>query len=192
MNSLEKIMAYNEDFVLNKGYLPYQTATKYPVKEMVIVSCMDTRLTELLPRAMNIANGDAKIIKVAGAVINHPFGSVMRSIVVAVHVLGAEEVFVVGHDDCGMSSIDPGQLVKEMIAGGIEANTIDLLERAGIDVIHWLKGFEEVEENVRNGVELIRSHPLMPKQIKVSGLVMNPETGQLRLVVNGSRTKLMY
>ena len=51
---------------------------------MVIISCMDTRLVELLPKAMNMRNGDVKIIKVAGAVISHPFGSIMRSILVAV------------------------------------------------------------------------------------------------------------
>ena len=71
--------------------------------KMVIISCMDTRLVELLPKAMNMRNGDVKIIKVAGAVISHPFGSIMRSILVAVYELGADEVCVVGHHDCGMA-----------------------------------------------------------------------------------------
>ena len=46
---------------------------------------MDTRLTELLPRSMNLRNGDAKIIKSAGAVVTHPFGGIMRSIIIAVY-----------------------------------------------------------------------------------------------------------
>ena len=78
-------------------------AGKFPNKKMVIISCMDTRLVELLPKAMNMRNGDVKIIKVAGAVISHPFGSIMRSILVAVYELGADEVCVVGHHDCGMA-----------------------------------------------------------------------------------------
>ena len=67
---------------------------------------MDTRLTELLPKAMNLKNGDAKIIKSAGAVITHPFGGIMRSLIIAVYELQADEVYIVGHHDCGMSSID--------------------------------------------------------------------------------------
>ena len=42
---------------------------------------MDTRLMELLPKALNLKNGDAKIVKNAGATIMHPFGSIIRSII---------------------------------------------------------------------------------------------------------------
>ena len=38
-----------------------------PRQELAIVSCMDTRLTALLLAALGLKNGDAKIIKVAGA-----------------------------------------------------------------------------------------------------------------------------
>lgn len=102
MKSLEEILQYNEKFVEEKRYEEYETG-KFPNKKMVIISCMDTRLVELLPKAMNMRNGDVKIIKVAGAVISHPFGSIMRSILVAVYELGADEVCVVGHHDCGMA-----------------------------------------------------------------------------------------
>jgi len=36
---------------------------------------MDTRLLELLPAALGLKNGDAQIIKNAGGVIAHPFGT---------------------------------------------------------------------------------------------------------------------
>ena len=74
---------------------------------------MDTRLTELLPKAMNLKNGDAKIIKSAGAVVTHPFGGIMRSLIVAVYELQADEVYIVGHHDCGMSSVDTMRIIKE-------------------------------------------------------------------------------
>ena len=61
-NNLKEIVEFNKDFVESKEYEKYRT-TKYPEKSMVILSCMDTRLTELLPKAMNLKNGDAKIIK---------------------------------------------------------------------------------------------------------------------------------
>src|SRR3982750_2015100 len=105
MSQLPEILAFNADFVASKAYESFLT-DRYPDKKIVIVTCMDTRLTELLPKAMNLKNGDAKIIKIAGAVVAAPFGSVMRSILVAIYSLGAEEIYVVGHHDCGMTALD--------------------------------------------------------------------------------------
>ena len=98
---IEQIVAYNKKFVEEKGYEPYLTS-KYPDKKLVILTCMDTRLIELLPAALGIRNGDAKVIKNAGGVITHPYGSVMRSLLVAIVELGVEEVMVIGHTDCGV------------------------------------------------------------------------------------------
>lgn len=78
---------------------------------MVVLTCMDTRLVELLPKAMNLHNGDAKIIKNAGAIVSHPFGSIMRSIIVAVYELDADEVFVIGHYDCGMTGLNSDSVI---------------------------------------------------------------------------------
>ena len=86
---IEDLLSYNEEFVKNKGYEPYQTS-KYPDRRLAIVTCMDTRLIELLPAALGIKNGDAKIIKNAGGVITHPFGSVVRSLLIAIYELGVE------------------------------------------------------------------------------------------------------
>ena len=64
---IEDILKYNKQFVENKGYEKYIT-NKYPDKKIAILSCMDTRLTELLPAALGIKNGDVKMIKNASAV----------------------------------------------------------------------------------------------------------------------------
>ena len=57
---LEEILQYNKEFVESKAYEKY-AASKYPNKKLAILSCMDTRLTELLPAALGLKNGDAKI-----------------------------------------------------------------------------------------------------------------------------------
>ena len=59
---LDEILEFNKQFVANKGYEKYIT-NKYPDKKIAILSCMDTRLTELLPAALGIKNGDVKMIK---------------------------------------------------------------------------------------------------------------------------------
>ena len=115
---LEEILAYNKQFVENKGYESYIT-NKYPDKKIAILSCMDTRLTALLPAALGIKNGDVKMIKNAGGVISHPFGSVIRSLLVAIFELGVEEIMVIAHSDCGACHMHSEVMLEKMKARGI-------------------------------------------------------------------------
>lgn len=184
MSLLDRILEHNKQFVTEKKYEEYAT-TKYPDKKMVILTCMDTRLLELLPKAINVSNGDVKIVKNAGALVMHPFGSIMRSLLVAVYQLQAEEILVIGHHDCGMSGMRADMVIEKMKERGIKEETLQMLDYSGIDVQEWLKGFNHVSESVAHSVEMIKKHPLLPKDVPVHGLVINPETGQLDLVRNG-------
>jgi len=57
--AIDQILAFNKTFVEQKGYEKY-IADKYPDKHLAVLSCMDTRLTELLPAALGLRKGDAK------------------------------------------------------------------------------------------------------------------------------------
>lgn len=184
MKLLDGILTYNQQFVAEKKYEEY-TTTKYPNKRMVILTCMDTRLVELLPKALNVRNGDVKIVKNAGALIMHPFGSIMRSLLVAVYQLQAEEVFIIGHYDCGMSGMKPDVVIEEMKKRGVNQEIFETLNYSGIDVNEWLHGFDNVNDSVAHSVEVIKNHPLMPKDVPVHGLVIDPATGRLDPVING-------
>jgi carbonic anhydrase len=178
---LDDILNFNKEFVENREYIPFQ-AKRISDHKVVVVSCMDTRLIELLPHAMNLKAGDAKFIKDAGAIVAHPFGSVMRSVIVSIYELKADMVVVVGHHDCGMSSINPEETLKKMKARGISDDTINTLKNSGIKLEKWLHGFDNVEDSVRGSVEIIRNHPLVPKDVPVHGLVIDPSTGKLDVV----------
>ena len=186
MSLLNEILGFNESFVEEKKYEPFIT-TKYPDKRIVILSCMDTRLVELLPKAMNLRNGDVKIVKSAGAIVNHPFGGIMRSLLVAVYALKADEVYIIGHYDCGMSSVDPDVMLESMINRGIKQETIDIINYSSLDLREWLRGFGDVTTSVLKSVELVRTHPLMPKGVPVHGLIIDPNTGRLDLVRDGNK-----
>ena len=185
MSSLYEIMEYNKEFVETEQYKDLQT-TKFPNKKMVILSCMDTRLTELLPRALNLKNGDVKLIKNAGAVVAHPFGSIMRSILIALYELQAEEVYVIGHLGCGMSDVDPVSVKRKMVEAGIAEDTINSIEYSGVDLDDWFHGFGCVYESLKKTVALIKEHPLMP-EVPVHGLIIDPDTGELDLVIDGNK-----
>lgn len=181
---LNEILGHNEKFVEERQYEHF-TTTKFPNKRMVIITCMDTRLVELLPKALNVKNGDVKIVKNAGALVTHPFGSIMRSVLVAVYQLQADEVFVIGHHDCGMSGMKPEAVIENMKERGISEAALDTLTYSGIEVRDWLKGFSSVAESVTHSVKMVKKHPLMPKDVPVHGLVIHPDTGKLDLVIDG-------
>lgn len=183
MSIVQKFLDFNKTFVENKDYEIYLT-DKYPEKKVAILTCMDTRLMELLPKALNLRNGDAKFIKNAGAVLTQPFGSAMRSILVAVYELGAKEVIVIGHHGCGMTNLDSEGMVKKIIEqGGVDPLVIETLERSGIRMEKFLRGFSAPEQGVMHSVKMIRTHPLFPKHVPVHGFIIDPETGGLELLV---------
>ncbi|MDR7240630.1 beta-class carbonic anhydrase [Neobacillus drentensis] len=183
---LNELLDYNKKFVEQHEYEKYET-TKFPNKRMVILTCMDTRLLELLPKALNLGNGDVKLIKDAGGLVSHPFGSVMRSILIAVYQLKAQEVLVIAHYDCGMSGLKAEPVIESMKERGISDETFDTLTYSGINIKQWLHGFDNVAESVEHSVDIIKNHPLMPKDVPVHGLVIDPKTGKLDLIVDGNK-----
>ena len=175
---IDKLLKFNEDFVAREGYKPYITS-KFPDKKIAIVTCMDTRLVELLPAAMGIKNGDVKMIKNAGGVINDPWDSVIRSLLVAIYELGVNEIMIIGHTECGVQGMNAEEMLHLMEKRGISKDTISLVERCGIDLNTWLKGFEETPSAVKDSVALVRNHPLIPSDVNVAGYIMDSTTGEL-------------
>ncbi len=176
---IDEILKYNRKFVENGEYQRYITS-KYPDKKIAIVTCMDTRLIELLPAALGLKNGDVKIIKNAGGVIANPFDSTMRSILVAVYELGVEEIMVIGHTGCGVQGMDADEMLHLMKERGISDEHISLMMHCGIDLKSWLHGFENTDDAVHETVDLIAKHPLMPNDVVIRGYVIDSVTGELR------------
>lgn len=175
MTNIDQILAYNREYVASKGYEKHLT-DKYPNKKLAVLSCMDTRLSVLLQDALGLKNGDAKIIKNAGAVIPSPWDSAMRSLIVAVYELGVTEIMVVAHTTCGACHMSFGHFKEEMLKRGIpEAQ----LQRRDIDLDAWLEGFHDTERSVRDTVSAIVRHPLMPADITVRGFIIDSATGEL-------------
>ncbi|MBQ6725018.1 MAG: carbonic anhydrase [Bacteroidales bacterium] len=175
---IDQILDYNHNFVARKRYERYIT-DKYPDKKLAVLSCMDTRLTELLPAALGLKNGDAKIIKNAGGLVISAFDSAMRSLIVAINELGVEEIMVVSHSHCVACHMSYEHFHHQMIARGIAEDTLDTIRKCGIDLDHWLEGFKDTPTSVRKTVETIRTHPLVPKNLAVRGFIIDSETGAL-------------
>jgi carbonic anhydrase len=188
MSIISEIFEHNRSFIDRKEFEAFRT-DQFPNKKLVVLTCMDMRLVELLPRAMGFRNGDVKMVKNAGAIVSHPFGSVMRSILLAIYELTAEEVVIVGHSGCGMTGLRSGRVLEKVRARGISDDVLSTLQHAGIDFEQWLHGFERVEDGVRQSVDVVRNHPLLPRDVAVHGMLMDSASGELKLIVDGYKAK---
>ena len=175
---INQILQFNREFVASKGYEQYVT-DKYPDKKLAVLSCMDTRLSQLLPAALGLKNGDAKIIKNAGGLVISAFDSAMRSLIVAIYELHVREIMVVAHSHCGACHMSYAHFHDEMLARGVTDHTLDTIRKCGIDLNAWLEGFKDTPESVRRTVATIQTHPLVPKDIIVRGFIIDSETGEL-------------
>lgn len=178
---INEILEYNREFVDKEGYKPYVTS-KYPDKKIAIVTCMDTRLVELLPAALGIKNGDVKMIKNAGGIVSDPWDSAMRSLLVAIYELGVNEIMIIGHTECGVQGMNAEEMLRHMEKRGISKETISMVERCGIDLDKWLRGFDKTPLSVMDSVNLVKNHPLMPADVKVAGYIMDSTTGELTVL----------
>lgn len=178
---IDQMLEFNRHFVETKGYEQYKTS-KFPDKKIAIVTCMDTRLVELLPAALGIKNGDVKIIKNAGGTITNPFDSTMRSLLVAIYELEVNEVMIIGHTGCGVQGMDSQEMLHLMKQRGVDEEHIQLMRHCGIDLDSWLHGFDNTDTAVMETVDLVKNHPLMPKDVVVRGYIMDSETGELNVL----------
>ncbi|OEH93809.1 hypothetical protein BFG57_11510 [Bacillus solimangrovi] len=180
---LGEILDYNKLFVSRQKYKKY-VLDKKPNKEIVIISCMDARLTELLPHALNMKNSDYVSITTAGAMIPHLFDSIMKSLIVAISQFDVKEILVIGHSDCGMDCLKTNDIYEQTNDVSFPE---DFTDKYKSFLLNWLDGFNSYEENIISSMNMLKSHPLVPENILVHGLLINPETGELTLVASGEK-----
>lgn len=175
---LNEILAHNARFVAERE----GAITNVPAKKIALFTCMDTRLVEFLEKALGLGRGDCKVIKNAGNTLIDPSGGVVRSLVVAIYELGCEEVYVIGHEDCGMSHIDEASLAKKMLARGVPPEAIANLQPS---LREWVGAFRDPRGNVHRVVNLLRHNPLIPADVPIHGLMFEPNKGRLELLDSG-------
>ena len=176
--AVRQVLARNRVFVAQEGTVP-RRAQGRPARHLAVVSCMDARLTRLLPDALGLADGDATLIKVAGAAVVDPYGELMRSLLVAVAELGVTDVMVVGHTDCGTRGMEAARMLDALEAAGVPRERIRRAVEQDGRAAELLEGFSCLEDEVARCVRTIREHPLMPASVRVWGFTIDVATGEL-------------
>lgn len=154
----ESNKTYSENFG-DKKDLPVP-----PIKNIVILTCMDSRLEPLKFAGLNL--GDAHIVRNAGG---RASDDAIRSLIISYKMLGTNEFYVIHHSDCGLETFTNEDMKNKF--EGIKDN-------AQIEEIDWLT-IEDREGSVRNDVEKIKNHPLVADDIKVYGFIYDVKTGKL-------------
>jgi carbonic anhydrase len=127
---------------------------------------MDSRIDPL--DMLGLQPGDAKILRNAGARVT---GDVLRTLVLAVHLLDVNRVMVVPHTDCRMTSVTDEQVHAEMLSRGLDTRSLDF------------RTIADQAETLRCDVQRIRSSPYLPAGLPVAGAVYDVRTGRLDVVV---------
>ena len=164
MSVLDHVLHVNSEFVRT-----YDTkrATAPVVRKLAVVACMDYRIP--MEQALGLKPGDAYVIRNAGGIVTE---DVIRSLLVAHYRLGIEEVLIINHTECGMQTFSDEEL------------RTDIRRRRGTDTIapEQFHSFRNLEENVRQQIERVRSHPWIPSRLLINGCIYDVHTGQLLLV----------
>lgn len=159
MSAYEEILAANAAYAdgFAKGDLPAP-----PARRFAVVTCMDARLDPA--RFLGLDEGDAHVIRNGGGLASD---DALRSLAISHHLLGTEEVFVIGHEGCGMLSFANEDLRDRL---GDAARDVDFLP------------FSNLDEAVAGSVRRIDESPLLPDSFDAHGLVYDVRSGRLREV----------
>lgn len=177
---LQEILAKNQEF-LTTTTLP-EEISKYPQKKFALLTCMDTRLIELLTKALGIHRGDAKIIQNAGTSLIEEMGETVKSLLLTIYVFDIREIFIVGHYDCGVALTNSQDLLRKMRHRGISNQHLALIEK---DFQVWLDNYTDPAQNVLTVIKKLKDNPFIPNDIPIHGLIIDPHTGKLDLLADG-------
>jgi carbonic anhydrase len=129
---------------------------------LAVVTCMDSRIDPL--GLLGLKPGDAKILRNAGARVTD---DVLRTLVLAVYLLGVERVLVMPHTDCGMTKVTDADVHALTGASGVDTRSLEF---------HTVP---DQSEAVRHDLTRIRSTPFLPPNLPVTAAIYDVHTGSL-------------
>src|SRR5690242_944590 len=163
MDPFDDVLASNIDY--SRTFADAGTPGR-AARGLAVVTCMDSRINPL--GMLGLEPGDAKILRNAGARVTD---DVLRTLVLAVHLLDVNRVMVVPHTDCRMTKVTDEEVHQELLNRGLDTRSLEF---------HTVDDQLEV---LRGDVQRIRSWPYLPRDLDVIGCVYDVKTGLLEVAV---------
>ncbi|MBE1586092.1 beta-class carbonic anhydrase [Nonomuraea angiospora] len=129
---------------------------------LAVVTCMDSRIDPL--GLLGLKPGDAKILRNAGARVTD---DVLRTLVLAVYLLGVERVLVMPHTDCGMAKVTDPDVHALTQERGVDTRSLEF---------HTVP---DQSEALRHDLTRIRTSPFLPEGMPIAGAIYDVRTGRL-------------
>lgn len=161
MSAIDQAVNANNLFALtfSQKHLP-----PAPQRKLAVLCCMDCRID--VETILGLKPGDAHVLRNAGALVTE---DAIRSLVISHEQLGTQEIMIIGHTGCGMTSFQDSDLKARLRAKTGKAPVAPQAFGA----------FGNVEESVREQMQKAAEHPWLTDIAAVRGFVYNVETGRL-------------
>lgn len=160
METFKDLLEANQSFV--QSFQSHELSGEAR-KGLAIVTCMDSRIDPL--HIVGMEAGDAKILRNAGARVTE---DVLRTLVLATHLLGVNRILVMPHTDCKMASATEDE-VHQLI-----------LEKSGVDTRGIeIRTVKDQSAALVKDIQRIESYPLLKSGITVMGAIYDVKSGKL-------------
>ena len=136
-----------------------------PSRNIAVLACMDARLD--VYRILGLNDGESHVIRNAGGVVTD---DEIRSLAISQRLLGTKEIILIHHTDCGMLTFTD------------DAFKQGILEETGIKPEWAAEAFADLDVDVRQSIQRIKSSAFIPHTDAVRGFVFDVATGLLREV----------
>ena len=141
---------------------------KPPHTKIAVVTCMDPRLSDL-SGILGLPQADIDTIRTGGPAVTD---DVLGELVVSTRVIGSREIMLLNHTGCGFTTFTDAELNAKLAASTGDSSPAPM---------HFF-AYKDPEQNTREQIEKVRSHPWIARDVPVRGFIFDVETGLLREV----------
>jgi carbonic anhydrase len=164
MSLIDKAVEANREFA--KKYDP--ALGKRPAPKVAVVTCMDPRLSDLTG-ILGLPQADLDVIRTGGPAVTE---DVLGELVVSTRILGSKEILLLNHTGCGFTTFTDEELNKKLSSSTGDSSPAPMR----------FFSYKDPEENTREQIKTVRSHPWIAKEVPVRGFIFDVDTGLLREV----------
>jgi carbonic anhydrase len=160
------VSQFDQLLAANEGYAAARANVNdpRPHRRMAVVTCMDARIDVFAVLGLHL--GEALVVRNAGGRVTE---DVLRSLALATHVLGVDNVVVMQHTRCGLEGVTDEELHQ----------------LTGADV--GFLSIDDHSEALREDIEVLSTTPYLANIGEIAGFVYDVESGDIDEIVRWSR-----
>jgi len=139
-----------------------------PTPKIAVVTCMDPRISDL-PGILGLPQADLDVIRTGGPAVTE---DVLGELIVSNRIIGTTEILLLNHTGCGFTTFTDDELNAKLSASTGDASPAPMR----------FFSYKDPEQNTREQIKKVRSHPWIAKDVPVRGAIFDVATGRLREV----------